>query len=141
MKIVIGEAKFQLNPAKWYVHQLYSPTENQITSNCLNPEQNSWLDFCKQSGLHDLFYSPAGGLFVPSNDIVLLFDHHLELIREVRHRLIKVPVRYWDKLWCSVPSVTPEWFVLWLEYRVEYSLHNCRIPAIEYKECLNHDRN
>lgn len=118
-------------------------TEN---SNGRHPGYSQWADFCRATGLHELFYGATGGILNRHPGCVPLTAGMLETVRSA---LAQWKARHPD----AIPgwNYDPEYMsfkgsrhvddgvrgrdgnlarLLWLEWWMQWALTNCERPAI-----------
>jgi hypothetical protein len=104
-----------------------------------------WHDFCKETGIYDVFYDERGQLHAGHPGCVLLKKSDVERVREARVR--------WQKTSTLPPGfagfpqhnqATDKYEspdegkydphlarLMWLEWWMDWALANCETPAIE----------
>ena len=102
------------------------------------PSYSGWNEFCKDTGLYDLFYDDDKGLIRPHPGEKPLKQEHLDMINEAVECRQKEnggkPAQTWD----PKISITEDSRIndgdsqlsrlLWLQYWVKWALENCKQP-------------
>jgi hypothetical protein len=97
-------------------------------SNGRHPSYSQWDDFCHTVKLHSLFFNKENGLMQEHPGIVPLTTSILEAVRNTREKYTNL-----------YPNAKPGWGdgydytlarLLWLEWWMDWALHNCERPAI-----------
>ncbi|MEK6418455.1 MAG: hypothetical protein V4801_02545 [Burkholderia gladioli] len=96
-----------------------SPTDR---TNQRWPSYGIWTDFCRLTGLHEMFFEEYEGLLSAHPGVFELRPAHLIIIKRAHERLKE-----------GDPEIYAEHRgrMEWLEYWTEWALSNCERPAIQ----------
>lgn len=110
-------------------------------SNARHPSYIAWHDFCREAGIHELFYSEDDGLMRQHPGCFPLKDVHLEAVKlEIKKRKIlsdKPPGFASSEKNDDGSYVDEDKYdavlarLLWLEFWIDWALKNSETPAIE----------
>ena len=106
-----------------------------------HPGYSQWADFCRDSGLHGLFFDKNKGLMRKHPGTFALNQNHLAEIRQAKEKWIEknpgktpgfAPDKYMKREFQD-PITNPDPIlarIVWLEFWVDWALKNCKNPAI-----------
>lgn len=130
--------------AKWQVESdvheqapLFVNDEMTGQSNGRSPSYTAWADFCRATGLYDIFYSKeVESLLERHPGCVILTKEHAATITTA---LVAYRLRVKDKRpgfvkWNESEDPTVDAHLarlIWLEYWVRWAVENCETPALE----------
>lgn len=104
-------------------------------SNVRSPSYTAWYNFCKATGLYELFYSPNGQLRAGHPGYMRIDEHVLEYIQAaLRHYSAQVflPPGFVHREYNGAPLYDGNLArLIWLEYWCHWALENCTNPIIE----------
>ena len=148
--IKIGHAA-ETAPLQFEVHGEHhedAPTfpNDEMTGNTneRSPSYTAWRNFCRETGLEEMFYDVSEGLLRRHPGVVPLTQEHLASIKEARERWqakATLPPGFdgWpmprpDGTWGAPDEGKYDYQLarlLWLEWWVEWAIENAGRPAIE----------
>ena len=122
-------------------------------SSSRSPSYSTWANFCRETGLYDLFFGARyDGSTEPTRDVCLMRKHPgVAALRpadllEIRHARIRWEAKPWPtteriagwdptKAWNDNSEPDPRYDgnlarLLWLEWWVTYALENLKRPAV-----------
>ena len=113
--------------------------------NSRHPSYSGWSDFCRESGLYDLFLNKEFGLMASHPGCKIIQESH---VAEVKKALVD-----WERKATKPPGFsgfgkfnkeTQEWEtqdegkydhilarLIWLDWWMTWALENCEVPAIQ----------
>jgi hypothetical protein len=109
--------------------------EHTGNSNVRSPSYGAWHDFCKATGLYELFYKPNGNLIAGHPGYMRIDEHVLEYIQAA--------LRYYRAKTTLLPGFVSWGYggasvydgnlarLIWLEYWCRWALENCTNPIIQ----------
>lgn len=138
--------------ARWVVEPMRrddAPTfpHDEMTGNGndRSPSYSAWSEFCKATGIYDVFYDERGHLHAGHPGCVMLKRSDLERVKEAREAWQKTSTlppgfegwSVYDE--ATKTSTTPDEGkydyqlarLIWLEWWMAWALDNCETPAIE----------
>lgn len=138
--------------ARWAVQPTTHPDaptfpNDQMTgnSNIRSPSYTGWYEFCKDTGIYDVFYEASKQLHAGHPGCVLLKQSDLDMVRKAREEWQKTttlppgfegwPV--YDEISREMRSPDQGKYdgylarLIWLEWWMEWALNNCETPAIQ----------
>jgi hypothetical protein len=104
------------------------------------PSYSAWADFCKETGLHALFFDKYDGIMREHPGCFKLTEDHLGQVREALERRKQTtggrPPGFYDYDEETQQDVDngndPQTArLVWLEYWMAWALEHCERPAIE----------
>lgn len=128
--------------ARWTVKYMTHPDapvlpNDPITlnSNSRSPSYSVWADFCRSTGLYDMFYNSGGNLIAGHPGCMGITEDDADRVSEV--------LRLYQRRATLPPGFEKEWDyegepnydyhlarLIWLEWWMQWAVHNCDIPAI-----------
>lgn len=128
-EIWVGVKKIEHPDAPYWESSGGFPDASEKT-NGRHPSYTQFVDFCRSTGLANLFFDEDYGLLRDHPGIKRIYPHHLEEISRARKR--------WEELH---PNAVPGWNVdkgedpilarlIWYEWWFRWALENCKLPAI-----------
>lgn len=134
---------FPLLYAGWRVEAVAldeAPTfENDGTdnSNCRLPAYSVWSDFCRSTGLHDLFFTKEGdaGLMAHHPDCKGITQVDVDIVSNALKQYqakATLPAGFdkWD--YQGEPNCNGHLArLIWLEFWMRWAIENCETPAIQ----------
>ena len=113
-------------------------------SNRRSPSYSGWGDFCRETGLYDLFYKEWEGLIYNHPGCKPITQEHYQEVYDAleryKEKATKLPgfsgYSKWDKnlqLWITADEDKYDFILprlMWLEFWMKWALENCETPAI-----------
>lgn len=139
------DARWEVEPATSEEAPTFPHDEMTGNGNDRSPSYSGWADFCRDTGIYDVFYDEHGHLLAGHPGCVMLQQSDLQRVREAREK--------WQKMATLPPGFegfpefdkeTQKWGspdegkydgylarLIWLEWWMAWALKNCETPAVE----------
>lgn len=122
-------ARWVVEPATHPAAPTFPNDDMTGNSNSRHPSYSAWDDFCRATGLHDMFFGEENeGLMREHPGCVMLTEMHAQTITAAlaayQSEATKPP-GFTDG---HSPHLAR---ILWLEFWVRWALENCETPAIQ----------
>ena len=138
-------AQWEVEPASSEFAPTFPNDEMTGNGNMRSPSYSTWNTFCKDTGIHNVFYDDRGNITGGHPGCVMIKGSDMCLVREALARYRKIaslppgfegfPVFDEEtKEWKSADEGKYDGYLarlIWLEWWMDWALANCETPAIQ----------
>ncbi|WP_435549730.1 hypothetical protein [Desulfobacterium sp. N47] len=138
--------RFEVEPVVSEDAPAFKGDEATGKTNIRRPSYINWHEFCKETGILDVFFDDRGNLrFGKYGCVMLRKSDHIKVKEalELWQKTATIPPGFDDSL--TFNEETQQWYeegeqkydyqlarLIWLEWWMGWALKNCETPAIEY---------